>query len=109
AQRRLTPPEQLQTAKAVKCEFPLVAIGNWMNGEPRADVKTLTPPLRLGFMSINADEGTAQMTGGYGAFDIIARNAAGTLHFIQMYHGAPLYMTTVFPKEGHPGKLKAAH
>ncbi len=103
-------PERLRTATGATCEFTLLAVGTWTNGEPHVALKTLTPPLRLEFNRINTDEGTSQMIGRFSStFDVIARLAAGTLHFIQMYHGAPLYVTTIFPKVSRGDKLKAVH
>ena len=63
----------------------------------------------LKFVSINTDEGSAQLEGGSGTYDIIVRYASGYLNFIQSFRDGPMYTTTVFQKETSGGKLKAVH
>jgi hypothetical protein len=98
---------KLATAKAVKCTFPLNAVSTWKAGKAEAEVKPAK--LVLEFTSINTDEGTAQLEGGSGKYDIIVRYANGYLSFVQSYADGPLYTTTVFQKEASKGKLKAVH
>ena len=99
--------EKLATAKSLRCTFPLNATGTWKDGKPEAAVKPAT--LVLQFDTINTDEGTARLTGEFGAYDIIVRLSAGYLHFIQLFRGGSLYTTTVFEKESSGGKMKAVH
>jgi hypothetical protein len=97
----------LATVKSAKCVFPLSATGTWKNGEPEAEVKSDTLSLR--FDSIDTEEGTARVVGNFGPSDIIVKLTMGTLHFVQIFTGGPLYTTTIFPKETHPGRLQAVH
>src|SRR5262245_38112519 len=98
----------LSTAKTLKCEFTLLATGTWSKaGEPQSDVKPTK--LTLGFDSISADDGTANVTGSYGAPHIVARFSGGYLHFMQIGSAGNLYTTTVFNKVARPGRLKAVH
>jgi hypothetical protein len=97
----------LATAATVRCEFQLSATGSWQDGAARAQVQPAT--LRMVFDAINTDEGTAAAAGQMGRSDIIAKLSATGLHFIQMFRDGPLYVTTVFAQESHPGKFKAVH
>jgi hypothetical protein len=97
----------LASVKKVTCSFPIAASGTWKNGDPHAETKSTA--LSLQFESINADDGTAQMIGNYGAADIIVRLTNRTLHFVQMFLDGPLYTTTIFPKPAHGNKLQAVH
>lgn len=99
----------LAAAKTLTCEFPVLAVGTWKNGEPEAEVNA-KKPLVLRFEEINSDEGTAQLIGGIGRpTEIVARLSGSMLNFIQVFAGGPLYTTTVFASESRRGKLKAAH
>ena len=95
------------TAKALSCVFPILTTGTWTKGEPAADVKAATFSIR--FTGIDVDEGTARAIGSFGPSDIIVKLSVRTLHFVQMFRAGPLYTTTVFDSESHPGKLKAVH
>jgi hypothetical protein len=98
---------KLAAAKNIRCTFPVIASGSWKDGKPEAAVKTAN--LVLEFESINADEGSARLNGGFGTYDIIVRQAGTYLHFIQAFRDGPLYSTTVFEKESSGGKLRAVH
>ena len=98
---------KLATAKSIRCTFPLIATGTWKDAKPEAAVKPAS--LVLSFEAINTDEGSAQLNGGFGTFDIIVRLTAGYLHFIQAFRDGPLYTTTVLEQESSGGKLKAVH
>jgi hypothetical protein len=100
-------PSRLETAKSIKCTFPLISTGNWNAGQAEAAVKPAT--LVVEFESVNADEGSAQLQGGFGVYDIVVRFASGYLHFIQSFRDGPLYTTTVFDKPSSGMKLKAVH
>ncbi len=97
----------LATAKSLKCTFPLMSSGTW--GKEQPDAKTKPSNLVLQFDAINTDEGTAELLGGFGKYDIIVRYAGGYLHFIQSFLDGPLYTTTVIEKKTAGGKLKAMH
>jgi hypothetical protein len=98
---------KLASAKTLQCTFPLISTGTWKNGKAEAVVKPST--LTMKFVSINTDEGSAQLDGGSGTYDIIVRYASGYLNFIQSFRDGPMYTTTVFQKETTGGKLKAVH
>ena len=98
---------KLASVKTLQCTFPLIANGTWKNGKAEAVVKPAT--LTMKFVSINTDEGSAQLDGGSGTYDIIVRYASGYLNFIQSFRDGPMYTTTVFQKETTGGKLKAVH
>jgi hypothetical protein len=101
AQARLT------SAKGLACTFPVVAVGTWTKGAPEAAVKD--SKLTVQFDNIDRDDGTARVIGDYGPSEIIVRMAGDTLHFVQSFRDGPLYITTVFSKETHDGRLQAAH
>ena len=102
------PKNALRTAKVLKCEFTLQATGTWTDpGEPQADVRMTK--LSLGFDSIDTDNGTADVTGTYGAPYIVVRLAGGYLHFMQVGAIGYLHTTTVFDKVARSGRLKAVH
>src|SRR3989442_24916 len=98
---------KLASAKSIKCTFPLVAVGTWTGGQPKAEVKPAK--LVLQFVEINADEGSARLEASVGAYDIVVRYAGGYLHFIQSFLDGQLYTTTVLEKPTTGGKLKAMH
>jgi hypothetical protein len=99
--------DRLTSARAVACTFPVVAAGNWTKGVPEAAVKP--SKLTVQFDSIDRDDGTARVIGDYGPSEIIVRMSGGTLHFVQSFRDGPLYITTVFSKETHDGRLQATH
>src|SRR5438067_5284336 len=53
---------KLASVKTLQCTFPLIANGTWKNGKAEAIVKPAT--LTMKFVSINTDEGSAQLDGG---------------------------------------------
>jgi hypothetical protein len=97
----------LASAKSLKCTFPLMAVGNWGREKPEAKVQPSN--LVLQFDAVNADEGTAELQGAFGKYDIVVRYAGGYLHFIQSFLDGQLYVTTVLDKKTAGGKLKAMH
>ena len=100
--------EKLAAAKTLKCDFQTLATGTWAReGVPQADVKATTTSVQ--FLSINVDEGSAQMTGNFGTYDLIVRLSDTALHFIHAFRTGPLYSTSVFSRETREGKLKAVH
>lgn len=102
------PSQILQAAKSLTCEFPLNAMGTWTKaGEPQGEIKPAK--LSLEFHAIDVQDGTADVTGGFGAPHIVVQFVAGYLHFMQIANTGSLYVTTVFDKETRSGKLKAVH
>ncbi len=100
--------KRLVEAVTLKCEFTLMATGTWAKtGETSSESKPAK--LVLGFEQISTDDGTANVTGSFGAPHIIARFSGGYLHFMQMGSAGFLYTTTVFDKIARPGRLRAAH
>ncbi|MGB7218916.1 MAG: hypothetical protein WBD07_08910 [Vicinamibacterales bacterium] len=100
--------DRLAAAKSLKCDFPTFATGTWSReGVPQAELKTTVTAIQ--FLSINVDEGSAQMTGNFGTYDLIVRLADSALHFIHAFRTGPLYSTSVFSRETTPGKFKAVH
>ena len=93
--------------KRLSCVFTTSANGTWNEGEPRANVKSVALSMR--FDSINAAEGTARVTDGFGYIEITAQRSADALHFVQVFKTGPLYVTTVFDSASRDGKLKAVH
>ena len=91
----------------IQCTFPLMSVGTWTDDEIEAEVGPAD--LELRFEDINADEGSAQLAGGFGTYSIIVRYAGGYLHFIQSFLSGPLYVTTILEKETSNGTLKAMH
>jgi hypothetical protein len=99
--------DRLTSATTLACAFPVVATGTWTKGAPQAAVKT--SKLAIQFNNIDRDDGTARVIGDFGPSEIIVRISGGTLHFVQSFREGPLYITTVFPKETHDGRLQATH
>ena len=97
----------LANAKSIKCTFPVMAVGTWGREKPEARIQTSN--LVLQFDAVNADEGTAELQGSFGKYDIVVRYAGGYLHFIQSFLDGQLYVTTVLDKKTAGGKLKAMH
>ena len=98
----------LENVASLDCTFSLMTISTWTEGQPDAEVDTVN--LVMHFVSVNADEGTAEMTGSTGGiFDIIVRYATPYLHFVQSFRDGPLYTTTILEKETTEGKLLAMH
>ena len=97
----------LPGVKALACTFSTYVIGNWKGGQAVADVKPSS--LKLQFTAIDHQEATAEMSGTFGPSHIIARLSGGTLHFMAIDNGGPLYVTTIFFDRTNPAKLKAVH
>lgn len=99
----------LAKVKAIKCTFPVKAVGTWGKDKPEGKVQPVN--LVLDFHVINTDEGTAELKSesGIGNYDIIVRYAEGYLNFIQSFLNGPLHITTVLDKKTSAGKWKAVH
>jgi hypothetical protein len=105
--RQATTGIELSAVTDIACRFPLMAVGNWTDDVPRAELRDAS--LVLEFEAINTDEGTAQMASDFGTFDIIVRYADGYLHFIQSFLDGPLHSTTVLEETTAQGNWKAMH
>jgi hypothetical protein len=107
AHTQSTARSRLAAATTLSCAFPVLAVGDWTNGEPRSDVKPAK--LSFKFSSVDVQDGTAEVDLGYGPSHIVVRLAEGSLHFIQVGSSGPVYLTTVFDQESRGGRLKAVH
>lgn len=103
------PQGPLAQAKHVRCTFPVMATVSWAKGQPEVQIKPPTETKPVEFMNINTDEGTADLKGTYGKYDIIVRYAGGYLHLIQSFLDGPLYTTTVMEKKTADGKFMAVY
>jgi len=100
--------DKLAAAKSLKCDFTSMVTVTWTKeGVPQAEVKPTT--MSLQFLKISVDDGSGQMKGDFGTYDLIAKLSEGTLHFIHSFRAGALYTTTVFPRETHDGRFKAVH
>jgi hypothetical protein len=84
-----------------------MATGTWMKGEAQASVKPAR--LTLGFSAIDADDGTANATGGTFKAHVTVRLVGNYLTFMQSDAYGATYITTVFATETAPGRLQAVH
>jgi hypothetical protein len=107
APRSLEAQDALAKAKAIKCTFSVMTVATW--GKDKPDVQVKPSNLMLEFVSVNADEGSAELKSNYGKYDIIVRYSKGYLHFIQSFLDGYLYVTTVLEKKTASGKLKGVH
>jgi hypothetical protein len=101
--------ERLAQATALSCSFTLVTTVEWSGqaGIPRGETTSST--LAINFDKIVANEGTAEIVGDRGGFEIIAQLAGGVLHLMQSSREGALYLTSVFPSETQSGSFKAVH
>jgi hypothetical protein len=99
--------DRLAAAKALKCAFPVMAVGAWNGAAAAGEIKPAS--LNFDFVEIDPDEGTARIVGPFGPSDIVVRLSSGTLHFMQSFREGPLYATSVFAYEVAPGRLRAVH
>jgi hypothetical protein len=105
--RSLEAQDALAKAKTIKCTFSVMTVATW--GKDKPDVQVKPTSLMLEFVSVNADEGSAELKSTYGKYDIIVRYSKGYLHFIQSFLDGYLYVTTVLEKKTASGKLKGVH
>lgn len=103
------PQDTLAAARSMTCEFGLVAASRLANGDPKAELREVTPPFRLRFEEISATEGSARINEPLGVFPVVVHLSSATLHLIQMSQEGSLYTTTVFDMKNRAGKLAAAH
>ena len=99
--------ERLERTKTASCTFSAMTIGDWQSGEQRAITKPST--LSVSFEAINADDGTARVSGQIGTVDVVVKLSNGALHFVESFREGPLYITTIFPVAAGNGRATAVH
>lgn len=97
----------LAAAERLECSFSTLATGTWDGGAANAAVAPAK--LDVAFFDIDADGGTAEAEGAFGATFISARYSQGYLHLMQVSDAGPLYVTTVIAREVSDGRLMAVH
>lgn len=102
-------PEQLARAKRLECRFAAVATGTWADEDGAASVAVAPIEHAAAFSNIDAQRGTAEAEGRFGASYIVVRYAEGYLHLMHMIDIGPLYVTTVFAQETRDGRFLAVH
>jgi len=110
AQRRGEPaPNVFSTAKAIKCDFPVMVQAEWVNGEPQPQIKK-SAVLTFSFDQIDIGEGSARFVGPTAAPEhIVAQLSGANLHFIDIRPTGSLSITTVFTQASRENKLKAVY
>jgi hypothetical protein len=98
----------LASVKSLKCRFPVYTVGSWKNGEPKAEVRQ-AQEFSLDIDEIDADGGTARVTGTSGPTHVIALLTISSLHFMERTVTGTLTITTVFASEGTARKFRAVH
>jgi hypothetical protein len=102
-------PITLSSVTAMTCTFPIMWLGNW-NKAGDAEGAAQKSDLVLKYLQIDTSDGTAEVAGFTGNFYITVRVVPNVaLHLLHMDAAGPVYITTVFNKQSHPGKFKAAH
>jgi hypothetical protein len=98
----------LASVKSLKCKFPIYTVGSWKNGEAKAEVKQ-AQQFNLEIDEIDADGGTARVTGTSGPTHVTALLTISSLHFVERTVTGTLTITTVFASEGGARKFRAVH
>jgi hypothetical protein len=98
----------LAAVKSLKCTFPVYTVGSWKNGEPKAEVKQ-AQQFTLEIDEIDADSGTARITGTSGPTHVTALLTISSLHFVERTVTGTLTITTVFASEGNVRTFRAVH
>ena len=97
----------LASVKGLKCGFPVYAVGSWKKG-PQAELKH-GQEFSLEFDEIDAEGGTARVTGTSGATYITALLTVSSLHFMERSVLGTLNITTVFTEEPGTTRWRAVH
>jgi len=100
------PPNILASVKALKCRFPAATTATWKNGEVQAQTKT--QEMLFTISEIDVQDGTAEFLGTAGRSYVTAVLSGWSIYFVESSVGQ-LNVTTVFPQEASPKKLKAVH
>ena len=98
----------LANVKSLKCKFPVYSVGSWKNGEPKAEVRQ-AQQFTLDIDEIDADSGTARVTGTSGPTHVTALLTISSLHFVERTVTGTLTITTVFASEGNVKTYRAVH
>jgi hypothetical protein len=101
------PAARLVNAKALNCEFSVMATGTWKDGVAETASKPTT--LKLAFTSVNTEDGTADAVGASGKAHITVRVIGNYLNLMQVDPYGALYVTTIFNTETKNGRLLAVH
>ena len=101
------PVARLAGAKTVRCEFSVMASGDWKDGVAQGAIKPATLSLR--FEMVDIEGGTARAVGLFGPSDVNVRLTANSLHFMQSFREGPLYLTTVIARPSRDGRWLAVH
>jgi hypothetical protein len=101
------PAPRLVNAKTISCTFSALATGTWKDGAAEAAVKPAK--LKIGFTSIETQDGTADAVGDAGKSHITVRAVGNYLNLMQMDPYGAMYVTTVFNTESKAGRLLAVH
>jgi len=101
-------PPALSMAPHIKCVFTIVSTAVWSRtGELTPSTKPAN--LVLEYKNISTSDGSAEALGFTGSFFINARFVGSSLHLLATADAGPVYLTTVFDRQSHPGKYKAVH
>ncbi len=98
----------LALVKSLKCAFPVYAVGSWKAGEPLAQAKT-NQQFSLEVDEIDAEGGTARVSGTSGPVHVTALLTVSSLHFMERTVTGTLNVTTVFAPAGDNLHLRAVH
>ena len=98
----------LANVKRLKCKFPVYTVGSWKNGEAKAEVRQ-SQQFNLEIDEIDADSGTARVTGTSGPTHVTALLTISSLHFVERTVTGTLTITTVFASEGNVKSYRAVH
>jgi len=98
----------LGKVKSLKCTFPIYSSGSWKGGEPKAELKQ-AQQFSLDIDEIDADGGTARITGTSGPTHVTALLTISSLHFVERTVTGTLTVTTVFASEGNVKSYRAVH
>jgi hypothetical protein len=100
----------LQSVRSLTCTFPAAASGSWDGGEHRAQVKNEGNATSLIIRDIDAQDGTAEIGGGFrGGDNVIVKLVGANLHFLDISLNGALGVVTVFARETHDGRLQAVY
>ncbi len=99
--------QKLSAATSLECRFSTQASGRWDEGTPKIEVKP--SELKVNFLHVNVDEGTAEADSQFGASFIVVKYSNGYLHLMQMFSSGPLYTTTILAQETATGRMMAIH
>jgi hypothetical protein len=101
------PAARLVNAKALSCEFTVMATGTWKDSVAEAASKPAA--LKLAFTSVNTEDGTADAVGDSGRAHITVRVIGNYLNLMQVDPYGALYVTTIFNTETKNGRHLAVH